>query len=250
MSRSIAHDAITLLINLAQQGEIDPWNVQVVEVLDRFLNELTFQDSQELAPSGQAFLYASMLVLFKAETLVANEEEQDEGVEQLFLEDAPLMSDGLPSPLENCLQRRSAAVPPSQRRVTLPELIQQLELMAEMAERQSNRPRVRKVRRTPRSQAAKAIAQLAHQENLSEVAEEIEVILSGVGSDPGWLDIEYLLQFKDDPVGVFWALLLLCSQSKVELEQSEFYRDLRLRPLCPDRFTVSDIHPELNSAAS
>ena len=250
MSRSLAHDAIALLIDLAQQGEIDPWDVQVVEVLDRFLNELTFNDSQELAPSGQALLYASMLVLFKAETLAAAEEEEVEDVEQLFLDDGSLMGDGLPSPLEGCLQRRPTAVPPSRRRVTLTELIQQLELMAQVAEQQSKRPRIRKVRRTPRSQAAKAIAQLAHQENLSEVAEEIERILAQFGSEQNWFDLDYLLEFKNDPVGVFWALLLLCSQSKVELDQSEFYRDLRLRPLRPDPSAISEIHPEFSSAAS
>lgn len=248
MSRSLAHDAIALLIDLAQQGEIDPWNVQVVEVLDRFLNELTFQDSQELAPSGQAFLYASMLVLFKAETLAVTEEPAAEDIEQLYLDDAAI-GDGLPSPLEGCLQRRPTAAPKGRRRVTLTELIQQLELMAEVVGR-PQRPRVRKIRRTPRAQAAKAIAQLAHQENLSEMAAEIEQLLGQVGSGWQWIELDALLQIKNDPVGVFWALLLLCSQSKVELEQTEFYRDLRLRPICPESSVVSEIHLELNSAAS
>ena len=31
--------------------------------------------------------------------------------------------------------------------------------------------------------------------------------------------------------GVFWALLLLSAQSKVELCQQEFYQDLTIRPL-------------------
>jgi segregation and condensation protein A len=32
-------------------------------------------------------------------------------------------------------------------------------------------------------------------------------------------------------VGVFWALLLLSAQSKVELEQAEFYQTLKIRRL-------------------
>jgi segregation and condensation protein A len=34
-----------------------------------------------------------------------------------------------------------------------------------------------------------------------------------------------------DRVGVFWALLLLSAQSKVELHQEEFYQDLKIRAL-------------------
>ncbi|MGB8691425.1 MAG: segregation/condensation protein A, partial [Microcoleus sp.] len=34
-----------------------------------------------------------------------------------------------------------------------------------------------------------------------------------------------------DRVGIFWALLLLSAQSKVELVQEEFYRDLKIRAL-------------------
>ncbi|GBF86298.1 hypothetical protein AsFPU3_3369 [Aphanothece sacrum FPU3] len=36
-------------------------------------------------------------------------------------------------------------------------------------------------------------------------------------------------QVKHDRVGVFWALLLLSSQSKVELSQEEFYQDLTIQ---------------------
>jgi len=32
-----------------------------------------------------------------------------------------------------------------------------------------------------------------------------------------------------DKVGIFWALLLLSSQSKVELNQEEFYQDLDIK---------------------
>ena len=34
-----------------------------------------------------------------------------------------------------------------------------------------------------------------------------------------------------DRVGVFWALLLLSAQSKVELSQEEFYQELKIRSL-------------------
>ena len=252
MKGSFAHDAIALLIDLAQQGEIDPWDVQVVDVLDRFLSELSFQDARELSSSGQAFVYASMLLLLKADTLAASttmvaEPEELDGAEW---DDAVPLADGLPLKLEDCLQRRPVARPPQRRRVTLPELIHQLELMAETVERQAKRPRVRKKARTSKAQSLKAISQLAHQENLTEVAQELEQLLAQLGHPQAWLDLQEVLAVKQDPVGVFWALLLLCSQSKVELEQSEFYQDLRLRPLTPSEPSSVDVLPQLNSVAS
>ncbi|NCJ06036.1 segregation/condensation protein A [Synechococcales cyanobacterium C] len=233
MPESFADNAIALLIDLAQRGEVDPWDVNVIDVFDRFLNELTWQDSQELSTSGQAFLYASMLVLLKAESLAETQSEPDldsEDLELDLLEDELGLA-ALPTRLEQHLHRRPVAPPPSRRRVTLGDLIQQLEMMATAVERQSQRGRPVKVRRISKTHAAKAIAQLAHPENLSEVAAELEALLMPLRTSQEWLDLEALLKLKNDRVGVFWALLLLCAQSKVELDQSEFYHDLRLRPI-------------------
>jgi len=233
-----------MLIDLAQRGEIDPWDVQVIDVFDRFLSHLSYQDSQELSDSGQAFLYASMLVLLKAETLgdLIDEPQEPDEMELLLFDDMEAVSNGLPSPLEGCLQRRPVARPPQRRRVTLTELINQLELMAVAVERQADRPKVRKVRRMSKAKSMKAISQLAHQENLSEVAEQLEEIFARLDPNQTWLEF-------DDRVGVFWALLLLCAQSKVELEQNEFYVDLRLKPLTPEPVKV-ELLPNLKPVAS
>ncbi|MEL6131491.1 MAG: segregation/condensation protein A, partial [Cyanobacteria bacterium J06628_4] len=37
--------------------------------------------------------------------------------------------------------------------------------------------------------------------------------------------------YRHEKVGVFWGLLFLSSQSKVELAQERFYRDLKVRQL-------------------
>jgi segregation and condensation protein A len=231
MNTSFAHTAIDVLTNLAQTGEIDPWDVQVIEVVDRVLNTLTYQDSQELSSSGQTILYASMLVLLKAETLagITAEPEPEECFE--FESDAVQLDfSSLPTNLENHLHRRPVAHPVQRRRVTLAELIEQLELMANAVEKQNRGHRHPKIVRPTRLQSARAIAQLSHEENPTEVAAEIEQLLSQYLAQD-WLDIEDLLRFKNDRVGVFWALLLLCAQSKVELVQTEFYGPLKLRPL-------------------
>ncbi|MCG9893459.1 MAG: segregation/condensation protein A [Thermosynechococcaceae cyanobacterium MS004] len=236
MSQSFADDAIALLIDLAQRGEIDAWDVNVVEVFDRFLSELTLKDSQDLATSGQAFLYASMLILLKAESLAGlnpPEEILDDGLEGFEGFDLVGQGRSLPANLEQHLHRRPVAHPYPKRRVTLGELIQQLELIAVAVERQSKQAAHKKVVRPSRAQSIKAISQLSHVENLTEVAAELELMLAELGFEQNWIDFEALMAIKNDRVGFFWALLLLSAQSKIELDQQEFYQDLRLRPFRP-----------------
>ncbi len=263
MNGTPANEAIALLIDLAQRGEIDPWDVQVIEVIDRYLSTLALSDTEsgghdtDLSQSGQAFLWASMLVLLKADTIVHLQEPEPE------LPETEEEVDGvgetrLPLYLERHLRRRRAAPPPKRRPVTLSELIEQLQQMAAQMGEAPVRSHSRQTRSASRSQAAKAIAHLAHDENLTEIATRLEVFLSrhwqelSAGKD--WLNLEQLLEWwtvsplastevngevsvnateegADDRVGVFWALLLLSAQSKVELSQEEFYQDLKIRTL-------------------
>jgi len=274
MHESPARDAIAFLIDRAQKGDIDPWDVKVIEIIDRFLGELGLigNDSAEnrladLPKSGQAFLWASMLVLLKADTLEKSETEIATDPE---LEESPGSENherrSLPEHLERRLRRRSAAPPLRKRRVTLSELIEQIEKIAKELEEKTTPTRSRRDRSLSRSEAARAIAGLAHNENLTELATQLEQFLASqlpeLAASENCIDLEQLLEWwtqsrqanllekspnslsdlnskqgitqKKDRVGVFWALLLLSAQSKVELLQTEFYQDLKIKPISGD----------------
>ena len=255
--------SIALLIDLAQKGEIDPWDVQVIEVIDRYLIKLLA--NQETAPpayetdlsqSGQAFLSASMLVLFKANTLSALELNPVEQEEELLLEEAILGQSR--THYDRHLSRRTAALPPQKRAVTLIELIAQLQVMAvqkslseqEIYDKPNRRRQVRPVSLT---QLTRATLELAHQENLTEVAGKLDRVLTDYSQqfqEQSWLNLDQLVSLwhqqtnslalpdsshcdlvKGDRISVFWALLLLSAQSKVELEQEEFYQEIKIRTL-------------------
>ncbi len=273
MTLSLAEDAIALLIEMAEQGEIDPWDVKVIEVIDRFLSDLTpVTTGQELyeknlSSSGQAFLYASMLVLLKAESLVqadAPATDAAEFPEAEFLSPEDFALAPLPPNLEKRIQRRAVAQPGQRRKVTLKDLIDQLRAIAVALDSPTPRKRVTRPPSQSRSQTVRAIAQLAHQENLSEMATALEQFFASYWADEattqGWLDFELLLELwtqaqadhptvapsqhhapnHRDRVGIFWALLLLSAQSKVELAQDEFYQDLRVRPFCAVELETSE----------
>lgn len=258
MTISSASKTIARLIDLAQQGDIDPWNVQVIDVIDRFLDESGMNHDLELGyqqtnlpKSGQAFLWASMLVRFKADTLEKLELAQDKGEDELDFNEIPQNFSNSSSPLylEQKLRRRTAASPPHQRRVTISELITHIEEIAEELEspKLTSLRRRKQPRYASRQEATEIVTKLAHQENLTELAQQLEQFfqkqLSEFVQTQNWIKLEELLTYwhriqspnnpevERDRVGIFWALLLLCSQSKVELFQEEFYQDVKIQVL-------------------
>ncbi len=266
-----AREAIALLIELAQTGEIDPWDVDVILAVDRFMGQANGK-AADLPQSGQAFLWASMLVLLKADTLEQFERQpstdalepadfddwNDDWNELVQLE----LVGERPIPLEHRLRRRPAPPAPRKRRVTLQEFIQQIQEIAEFIE-SAPAPTPRRVapRPIPHQEAARTIAALAHDENLTELASELEALLLGrfpmLQDRTDWLDLERLLEWwaqtqkvpssghsnRHDRVGVFWALLLLSAQSKVELVQERFYQDLSVRLLATEE-VIAVLEPE------
>ncbi len=259
MTTSTATEAIAALIELAQQGEIDPWDVQVIDVIDRFLVELGIPHNSphnldfayqqaNLPKSGQVFLWASMLVRFKADTLDPLENPEPEEL-PLPLEEIPT-NERSRLTLEQHLRRRTAAPPTRKRRVTLQELIGHIEQIAgEIDKATPTHAKRRNPRPQSRREAIEIVTQLAHQENLTELAAQLEDFLTHqltqFTQSTDWIDLEQLLTWWQqihpnnttdihqgrDRVGIFWALLLLSSQSKVELSQKEFYQDLQIQVL-------------------
>ncbi|KRH97559.1 MULTISPECIES: segregation/condensation protein A [Cylindrospermopsis] len=256
---------INNLIEQAKRGEIDPWNVEVVEVIDRYLEFMSPQGTtqgyeSDLHQSGQAFLSASMLVLFKANTLMELsriDSEIDNSSEDVVTDDNNTESHSIERlQLERQLRRRTAAMPPPKRRVTLVELIEQLQIMASQLKEVEKPNKSERPRRQPTMKTMKAALELAHQENLTQVAVEVEQVLllaakEENSSEPSW-GLEELVELwsgtqqanqvdkksssehnseHGNLVSVFWALLLLCAQSKVELFQEEFYQEVKVRLL-------------------
>jgi segregation and condensation protein A len=252
IAESVTKDAIALLIDLAERGEIDPWDVQVIDVVDRFLSRLIVSDRRDLYDSGQAMLYASMLVLLKANSLSdmqsAYEQEANTDDDQGEL-DEEIVTDSmrLPTDFDKRLRRLPVALPPKARRITLEELIAQIEAISEIVDRKTSKPSKRPSQsKVARKAAMKAIAQLAHKENLSEMVEEIERYFLMHPDEE--IEISDLAAVFNDRVGVFWGLLLMSSQSKVELFQSEFYGKIQIVPTIKSP-TIKEL-PFPNSSAN
>ena len=253
--------AIRLLQDAAQNGDLDPWDVDVISVIDGFLDQLrqcieiprkieeklntggTYE--RDLSEISEAFLAASVLVGLKSELLEADTfppeplEEIDfdlDNHEQGWLDQAF----NLPKRPERHLYRRPVAPPPLRRPVTLGELIEQLEEIATTLE--LDEVRTRRNKRKKRLSEREAIAQvtaLAHREKLPETTAALAVFLNGWEDALHWIDFEFLVRkweiaadsdLDKDRVGVFWALLFLCSQGKIEVAQEgSLYAPIKIK---------------------
>ncbi|MGK7907216.1 MAG: segregation/condensation protein A [Synechococcus sp.] len=236
---SLAEEAIALLIELAERGEIDPWDVQVIDVIDRFLMKLApTANTRDLSESGQAFLYASMLVYLKALALAEAELEEEEE----DFDEAPFEGEiePLPSiPLEQTLRPRPVARIQRTRPVTLKEIIAQFQVLEQAVQERAGKPR--KVRnKAVKGERITSISQLSHPENLAETVSLLEPILANAWQTAASLTFEALVALQEELypgkaslATVFWALLMMASRSQVRLHQEEFYMDLAVSAVFP-----------------
>ena len=272
MATGGARLAIRLLQDAAERGDIDPWDVDVIAVVDGFLDQLRQRISvprlvalpssgggsyeQDLAETSEAFLAASVLVSLKAELLEAQTFPPEPVLEEAFGFDA---DDGdwdsadviaLPRRPERHLLRRPVAPPPLQRPVTLGELIRQLEDIAERLEQEEGQSRSRqRSKRYSERAAIEQVAALAHREKLPETTAALHQFLLQWPEASAWTGFETLVSawaavapedLDCDRVGVFWALLFLCSQGTVALEQQGgLFGPLQLKCLLEEPSTAT-----------
>lgn len=254
MTEGGARLAIRLLQDAAERGDLDPWDVDVIAVVDGFLDQLHQRIAmprlaavggryeQDLAETSEAFLAAAVLVGLKAELLEAStlpppiDGQGEFGCEADDDHDLWAAEGGPPLPRrpERQLLRRPVAPPPLQRPVTLGELIRQLEDIAARLEEEGAPGRRRhRPRRLSDRAAIEQVANLAHREKLPETTAALSRFLREWPPAAGWVGFDTLVEawaeavvlgegsdsLDCDRVGVFWALLFLCHQGNLELHQ-------------------------------
>ncbi|NOR60195.1 MAG: segregation/condensation protein A, partial [Methanosarcinales archaeon] len=123
-AQDIYEEPVEILVNLAREGEIDPWNIDIVEITDKFLHHIEELERMDLRISGRTLHYAAILLRMKSNILVEEPVIEDDS----WIDDTDFFDvDDYPVPKPPV--RRY-----SQRSVTLDELILELE-KAEVVER-------------------------------------------------------------------------------------------------------------------
>jgi segregation and condensation protein A len=247
-------EPVEVLVAMAEDGAIDPWDIDIVEVTDKFLDRL---DEADLRSSGRALFYASVLLRMKSDAMLEDDDEEEADVEAEEPERAPWEppppgEDGeqpaydpvsaLEAEMDRRLERKHARGSPQ----TLDELVRELR----EAERgswwkesreydtsdspQGFRRGVQELdyhsgdefRMDDEPTAEEALGN-AHEEDIEATIADIEDVL-GDQYDSGRTEVLYAEISNAGPsrVETFLALLFLAHRGAVTLEQDDLFGDL------------------------
>ncbi|RQG97828.1 segregation and condensation protein A [Natrarchaeobius chitinivorans] len=247
-------EPVELLVQLAKDGEIDPWDIDVVRVTDKFLEAL---DDADLRTSGRALFYASVLLRMKSDELFAPDEPDEEELppwEAPFADDDSMADDGgdhppgfdpiesLETEMERRLERKQARGKPE----TLDELVRELR----SAERgtwwkesrsydTSDSPRgydrgVQELSyhaedqfRVDDEPTSDDVTHTTHEEDIETVIDDVEAVLEEQYEN-GRSEVLYaeIDEIGGSRVMTYLALLFLAHRGRIELEQDELFGDL------------------------
>ena len=231
----MVEDPVEILVGLAERGEIDPWNINIIEVTDRFLSELERCRQLNLQVSGRTLFYAATLLRMKSEHLELSSDSEESGGDdddEFYGEnfDVALYNEidyqGRLGPIERLeqeIQRRLDRKNMRKSPVTLFELIIELKNL-EKEER-----RRRRISETGDDLLiyAEDVVGIAHDEGYQEsamtvleecidcISIEEEMTLAQICEKLGWGMPE-----------VYIPLLFLAHEGRCSLRQEEFFGDV------------------------
>lgn len=235
----MAEEPVEILVQMAERGEIDPWNIDIVEVTDRFLSELERRKELDLRISGRTLFYAATLLRMKSEHLEQlaldvdlefTEEMDEEGADEFSfdIDGDENKAIGPVDRLEREIKRRLERKQFRRHPITLYELITELK-NAEKEERR--RQRLRSYG-PEEFYDAEDIVSIAHEERFQESALEVLEACRDCSPLDERISLAELIRKTGRSVPeVYIPLLFLMFEGDVVLEQEDFFGDLFIVPV-------------------
>ena len=235
-------DGIEVLVQMAKQGKIDPWNIDIADIADKYMLHIAESKSNNLRVTGRALFFLAVLLKLKSNILVGIDpmqfEVQDEINPEYDESDDSRFSDDLyyqdyyPDnviPIEDIIQRRTSVKLNRNRIVTLKDLIRQLEFYEQLDKKQAVKNSLERAKRRVRNYAnmsADDIINLAHEEYIENSVKILHENLIKIFEKEEKVELNTLTLLGLDKISAYIALLFLTAESEFDLEQEEFYSDL------------------------
>ena len=235
-------DGIEILVNMAKQGKIDPWNIDIVDITDKYLAQLFKMKAQNLRLTGRTILFAAVLLKLKSNILEGididdfNAQEpndidytDDDYYDEFGQSEQEYINTNNVVSLEEVLERRTSVKLNRSRVVTLKDLIRQLQFYEEMERKRSLKNAHERAKRRVRSYArlsAEDIVNLAHDEYIENGVLILKDNLSRMFEHEERIDLKTLTLLGMDKTSAYISLLFLTAESDYDLVQEEFYGNL------------------------
>lgn len=233
-------EGIGILVDMAKAGKIDPWNIDIVDVTDKYLAHMVQMKSQNLRVTGRTFLFAAVLLKLKSNILEGvditqfDTQEQDDiqydddGFIVDYGEDDYVPTNNVIS-IDEVLQRRTSVRLNHNRVVTLKDLIRQLQFYEKLEQKQSLKSAHERAKRRVQSYSRLTpddIVNLAHEEYIETCVQTLKENLSQIFEKNDKIELNELTLLGMDKISAYIALLFLTAETDYELQQDEFYSDL------------------------
>ena len=224
-SSFIGNEPIEILVELAKNGKIDPWNIDIVEVTDTFLNKVEELQQMDLRISGRTLLYSCVLLRMKSTDLFHEEDLPEENFEDDAFDedDFDINEFNMPSlPV-----RRTARRP-----VTLKELIEELKKAEKDFIKRKETLRSDKSRRYINVElTTEDVMNMAHDEAILKRTTTLLKILKQMFKENMFVTLDDIFELENaDRIMDYITLLFLATMKEVVLYQKEIYKTLYIYP--------------------
>lgn len=213
-------ESVEILLEMARGGEIDPWNIDIIDITDKFLRKIEERERIDLRVSARTLLYASILLRMKSDILVNAPPPADE-----YMDDEPGFDiDPDEFPVLEPRLRHVAARP-----VTLQELIEELKRAA--ATKDINMARQARPVEKPRRKTLEEVLGIAHEEDIENSILEMIKVLDVEFNYREFVTFGELIKDKTPHgiVNVYLPLLFLATRKYVVLTQEVLFEEIFIR---------------------
>jgi len=200
----------TILLDLVETEKMDPWNIDVVELAEKYLKKINELEGNNLRVPANAILACAILVKTKSKYLrLSSLDDEQKGRIMLSPEQRALMLQEIPDLLSNRMAREG--------RITLDELVSSIEDIIQ--------------RTTPKNKSARNIPRIEINFDASSIEEKIAEIFGLIKQK---VDSQGIVLFKDlagsdnvdAVVETFLPVLFLMNNGKILAYQNEFFGEI------------------------
>ncbi|PWR71193.1 segregation/condensation protein A [Methanospirillum stamsii] len=225
------HDPVEILVKMAERGEIDPWNIDIIEVTDKFFEEMEKEETLDLRLSARTLLYAATLLRIKSEYLKEPEGIEDSDGDYGFEEDfssgdslVPASHDPV-SLLEHEIKRRLERKNMRKQPITLYDLINLLRNAEKEERRRQRDPWV-----IEGLVYTEEVVSIAHEEAYHDSAMEVLSCCLDSALDGRTTLSDVAKKLTWPLVHVFIPLLFLMHEGQVLIYQDTFFGEVYIEP--------------------
>lgn len=228
---------LEILVQLAEKGDIDPWDIDIIDVTNKYLSALDKNPRENLLNAGRAIFFASVLLRLKSDILLNFSSQtllSSEQTENFFPEDELLFQEnGFHldlSKLESYIIRSSLGKNQRKRRISLNDLIVALKQAEEEEERKALRAKLKaqNAYTIVVDEIPENILDISQDDGIEEVVEKVEAIIEEHLTSEKPITLSFLAEILNNKLKPFLALLFLAQSQKVVLEQIDFYGEVHI----------------------